>query len=119
MLRWAATGVIAMATPKKTPEAPRYLTGGTRQRFDELASKCVAMGTLSHLDVDVLAKYVLAEDEYLVVTQKLQRALSDGDADSAGKWLSLQGSVAKQCLTLGAELGLTPASRRSRGLIVP
>ena len=108
-----------MATAKKPPEAPRYLTGGTKLRFDELAPKCVAMGTLSHPDVDVLAKYVLAEDEYLVVTQKLQRALNDGDADSAGKWLSLQGGVAKQCLTLGAELGLTPASRRSRGLIVP
>ena len=86
-----------MATAKKTPEAPRYLTGGTRQRFDELAPKCVAMGTLSHLDVDVLAKYVLAEDEYLVVTQKLQ--------------LSLQGSVAKQCLTLGADK-VTEAERR-------
>ena len=112
-------GVIAMATAKKTPETPRYLTGGTKLRFDELAPKCVAMGTLSHLDVDVLAKYVLAEDEYLAVTQKLRRALNAGDADSAGKWLSLQGSLARQCLTLGAELGLTPAARRSRGLIVP
>ena len=96
-----------MATAKKPPEAPRYLTGGTKLRFDELAPKCVAMGTLSHLD------------DYVVVTLKLHRALNDGDADSAGKWLSLQGGVAKQCLTLGAELGLTPASRRSRGLIVP
>ena len=101
------------------PMAPRYLQAALKQRFDELAPKCVAMGTLSHLDVDVLAKYVLAEDEYLAVTQKLRRALNAGDADSAGKWLSLQGSLARQCLTLGAELGLTPAARRSRGLIVP
>lgn len=87
------------------PSAPRYLRAALKQRFDELAPKCAAMGTLSYLDVDLLAKYVLAEDEYLVITQNLQQALNDGDADGSGRWLSLQGSVAKQCLTLGAELG--------------
>ena len=102
-----------------TVPAPKYLTAELKERFDGLATDCEAMGTLSRLDADLLAKYVLAENEYLIVSKRLQIALAAGDYQSADRWVGLQDKLTKQCLVLGGELGLTPKSRKERGLIVP
>ena len=100
-------------------EAPKYLAADLKEKFNKLAVDCEAMGTLTRLDADILAKYVLAENEYLIVSKRLQLALAAGDYQSADRWVNLQEKLTKQCLTLGAELGLTPNARRTKGLFVP
>ena len=98
------------------PEAPSYLSEGLRQRYDELAPKLSAAGILSESNRDLLAKYVLAENEYLQVSGFVLAAIRAKDADEANKWLTAQDRLTKQILSLGTELGLTPSSRQSRGL---
>ena len=101
------------------PEAPVYLAAALRERFDALAPDLVRMGVLTRLDADALAKYVVAEHEYLRVTSKAIAAINAGDPTEAERWISVQDRLLRQCLTAGAEFGLTPSGRRSRGLPAP
>ena len=98
---------------------PAYLAGTLRERWDTVAPALVQMGTVDALNADLLAKYILAENEYLRISNFVQEAIARGDADSADKWLKAQDRLTKQILSLGNELGLTPAARRARGLIAP
>lgn len=103
----------------RTPTAPSYLDGDLRARFDALAPDLIAMGTLTWLDVDALARYVLSENEYLQASKLVLDALSACDAAAADKWASVQDRLLKQCMTAGAEFGLLPTARRTRGLTLP
>lgn len=98
---------------------PAYLVGALRQRWDSLAPQLQAMGALDALNADLLAKYILAENEYLRISDLVQTSISRGDAEEAGKWLNAQDRLTRQILTLSDELGLTPSGRRSRGIKAP
>lgn len=101
------------------PAAPSYLDAALRDRFNALAPDLAAMGVLTRMDVDALARYVVSENEYLRVSRLAMQAIQRGDAADADKWASVQDRLLKQCMTAGAEFGLTPSSRRARGLISP
>ena len=101
------------------PPMPGYLAGTLAKRWNELAPDLAAMGCLDALNADLLAKYILAENNYLAVSNSVQDALKAGDAEETGKWLAAQDRLTKQILTLGDELGLTPKARKARGLIAP
>ena len=103
----------------KIPAAPGYLDAALRERFEALAPKLAAMGTLTELDVDALARYVVSENEYLRVSRLTMQAITCGDSAEADKWASCQDRLLKQCMAAGAEFGLTPSARRTRGLIPP
>ncbi|MBR6114295.1 MAG: P27 family phage terminase small subunit [Oscillospiraceae bacterium] len=99
--------------------APSYLDAALRERFDALAPVLAAMGTLTALDADALARYVVSENEYLRVSKLTMAAIARGDAAEADRWAGCQDRLLRQCMTAGAEFGLTPSSRRARGLIPP
>ena len=99
--------------------APAYLDASLRERFEALAPDLTAMGTLTAMDVDSLARYVISENEYLRVSRLTMAAIARGDAAEADKWASCQDRLLRQCMTAGAEFGLTPGSRRARGLLPP
>ena len=101
------------------PPPPAYLNAQLRARFEALSPNLAAMGTLTAMDVDALARYVISENEYLRVSQLAMDAIGRGDAAEADKWASCQDRLLRQCMTAGAEFGLTPGSRRARGLLPP
>ena len=104
---------MAEITP---PPCPAYLAGQLERRWSQLAPELVKLGTLDDLNADVLGKYILAENEYLRISQLVQDAITRGDADDAPKWVQAQDRLTKQILALGGELGITPSARRARGL---
>lgn len=106
-----------MADKHAPPSCPAYLAGTLLDRWDQLAPELAGFGVLDDLNADLLAKYILAENNYLQVSHNVQEAIAGGDADAAGKWLAAQDKLTKQILALGAELGITPRSRRERALI--
>ncbi len=108
-----------MAEKTLSVPCPRYLDGTLRERWAQLAREMEAMGTLDALNADLAAKYILAENEYLRISNLVQAAISRGDPDDSNKWLAAQDRLTKQILTLGDELGLTPQARKVRGLLVP
>ena len=77
------------------------------------------MGTLSELEAGILARYIVAENNYLQVSNLLQQALADQDGEEANKWLSAQDRLTKQILTLGTALGLTAEKRKAMGWRIP
>ena len=105
---------------RRTPiPCPAYLAGALALRWEILSPQLAAMGTVDELNADLLGKYILAENEYLRVSELVQDAIRVGDAEDSNKWLAAQDRLTKQILTLGDELGLTPKARKARGLIVP
>lgn len=105
---------MAKAVPKIP--CPSYLSGTLVRRWDELTPELVAMGSLDRLNADVAAKYILAENEYLKISEHVQTAINKGDGEEAARWINAQAKLNGQILTLGAELGITPGARRALGL---
>ena len=101
------------------PEAPTWLAGSLRDRWTELAPVFTRMGTLTVLEVNTLARYILAENNYLQVSNELQSALARGDGEDVGRWISAQDKLIKQILTLGEALGLTAEKRKAMGWTLP
>ena len=108
-----------MVKTQKPPEAPVWLAGSLRERWDELAPVFWQMGTLTELEANLLGRYILAENNYLQASNLLQNALARGDGDDAGKWLAAQDKLIKQILTLGEALGLTAEKRKAMGWRLP
>ena len=77
------------------------------------------MGTITPLDADVLCKYIIAENEYLRLTNNVTMALNRGDSADAEKWINAQCRVQRESLLLAEELGLTAQSRKKRGIPYP
>jgi P27 family predicted phage terminase small subunit len=100
----------------QVPPCPAYLAGSLAKRWDELAPELWKLGTLDDLNADMLAKYILAENNYLMISNDVQEAIAEDDAETASKWLAAQDRLTKQILALAAELGITPKARRARGL---
>ena len=100
----------------EAPPCPVYLAGALEARWKQIAPELVKLGTLDALNADLLGKYILAENEYLRISQLVQECIARGDAEDGGKWIAAQDRLTKQILALGGELGITPTARRSRGL---
>ena len=110
---------MANRSEAATPAAPAWLAGSLRQRWNELAPTFYKMGTLSELEAGILARYIVAENNYLQVSNLLQQALSAGNGEDANKWLAAQDRLIKQMQALGDSLGLTAEKRKSMGLKLP
>ena len=104
---------------QQQPEAPAWLAGSLRARWQELAPIFYRMGTLTDLESGILARYIVAENNYLQVSNLLQQALSAGNGEDANKWLAAQDRLIKQMQALGDSLGLTAEKRKSMGLKLP
>lgn len=101
------------------PPAPGWLAGSLRARWDELAPIFTRMGTLTELETGNLARFIVAENNYLQVSNKLQTSLSNGDSEEVGRWLAAQEKLIRQIIMLGETLGLTAEKRKAMGWIVP
>lgn len=104
---------------QQQPSAPAWLAGSLRARWQELAPIFYRMGTLSELETGILARFIVAENNYLQVSNLLQQALSAGNGEDANKWLAAQDRLIKQMQALGDSLGLTAEKRKSMGLKLP
>lgn len=101
------------------PDAPAWLSGVLLKRWDELAPVFTRMGTLSDLEVGILARYIVAENNYLQASNRLQSAMAAGDGEEANRWLTVQDKLNRQILTLGEALGLTAEKRKAMGWTLP
>lgn len=98
--------------------APEYLSTEQKQKFYRIADELVGLNIMCNLDCDALARYLIAEDAYLSVTQILAET-DIGDVGILGysKLVTIQDKYFKQCRGLASDMGLT-ISGRCR-LVVP
>lgn len=103
-----------LSVPKMEIKAPKYLTTAQKRAFNVYAKKLSALGDFfTHLDVDVLAQYVIAFELYVLYSEQLKKIMNEAGRDwNAIKGLmTLQDKAFKQCLACARELGLTITSR--------
>lgn len=119
--------------------APQYLSPTQKRTFKKIVKELRAIDLISNLDVDALARLVIAQEKYIAVTQELNRQPIMVEIEIATKQLDeygqpvkirkevvngeverlalLQDRYFKQCRQGAADFGLTVSSRCR--LVVP
>jgi P27 family predicted phage terminase small subunit len=119
-------------------KAPSYLTKELKKEFNKLAAELVRIDIFTNLDVDALARFIIAQATYIKVTNELltrepilTREVPEYDNDGMfigtlfvdypndvyTELLNMQDKVFKQCRSSAADLGLTISSRCK--LVIP
>lgn len=106
------------ATEVKAPNdkirAPSYLDKDLKKEFNKIAKELKEIDIMSNLDVDALARFIIARKLYIEITQQLVENPSLLlDKDTVG----IQDKFFKQCRSAASDLGLTISSRCK--LVVP
>ena len=100
-----------LKVPFTDVEAPEYLSAKQKAKFDEIAGKLLALEIMTELDVDCLARYVLAHDVYLAYTSQITKQLKAGDMKATKEMQNLQDKAFRQAQSAARDLGLTITSR--------
>nr|DAF92304.1 MAG TPA: terminase small subunit [Myoviridae sp. ctBvM24] len=119
--------------------APQYLSKTQKTKFKKIVKELRAIDLISNLDVDALARLVIAQEKYIAVTQELERQplmveieIKTKQLDENGQPVTykkevvngeverlalLQDRYFRQCRQGAADFGLTVSSRCR--LVVP
>lgn len=125
--------------PADKVTAPTYLTKTQKTKFKKIVKELRAIGLIANLDVDALARLVIAQEKYTEITEELNRQplmvtvdMPTGDKDKSGnpifrrvdtvngeveRLALLQDRYFRQCRQGAADFGLTVSSRCR--LVVP
>ena len=95
----------------KDVKPPDYLPAKLKTEFEEIAAKLVAIGIMTELDEDCLARYLIAQSNYLNYTRLLAKAMRSEDMDAIIKAQRAQDMAFRQCQNAASSLGLTISSR--------
>ena len=119
--------------PSDKVTAPSYLTPSQKKTFKKIVKELRAIDLVSNLDVDALARLVVAQEKYVEVTEELNRQplmvtelVDTGKKDSNGMPIMkemeimngkverlsvMQDRFFRQCRQGAADFGLTVSSR--------
>jgi P27 family predicted phage terminase small subunit len=117
--------------PTDKVKPPTYLPRDLKREFKKIAEDLMKLEIMTNLDVDSLARFLLARKMYLEVTDNLLGMSSmieetDEDGEPKGTFITNneysnllinQDKLFKQCRSAASDLGLTIASRCK--LVVP
>lgn len=112
-----AAEIKAPPPKSKRVKPPAYLPESLHKKFRTLAKQLIEIGILAEIDYDCLARYLLAEQAYLAVTEQVNRAIAGGAITLLDDLSKTQTRYFNQCDRAAAALGLTISSRCR--LVVP
>ena len=112
-----AAEVKAPPPKSKRIKPPAYLPESLHKKFRTLAKQLIEIGILAEIDYDCLARYLLAEQAYLAVTEQVNRAIAGGAITLLDDLSKTQTRYFNQCDRAAAARGLTISSRGR--LVVP
>lgn len=104
-------------SPAKTAKPPKWLPEGLRKDFRAVGKRLIAAGIYTDLDADTLARYLIAQSEYLMATSHVHKAYQERDPEEVEDWSRIQDRHFKQARNCANDLGLTMTSRCR--LVVP
>jgi len=105
------------APKAKRIKVPEYLPKSLHKKFRALSKALTQIGILAEIDFDCLARYLLAEQAYLAVTDQVNRAIANQAIALLDDLSKTQTRYFNQCTRAASDLGLTIASRCR--LVVP
>ena len=104
--------------PSWIKNPPDYLTEQQKKDFRRFARQLLALDVgFCQMDVEFLAWYIVARDEYEVASIHVQDALMDGASKPAATWIKTRNTLFAQARACANELGLTISSRCK--LVIP
>lgn len=109
-----------LKVPFTDVKPPDYLNEEQKEKFTDIANKLLALKVMTELDVDSLARYVIAQDLFLVYSAALAEQAGCMSALNINKLKDLQGlqdKAFKQAQSAARELGLSITSRAK--IVVP
>lgn len=101
--------------PNDKVEAPSYLPENLKKEFDRIAEQLINLDIMSNLDVEALARFIIAEYQYQKVVKKAIKMSPDND--KYFEKLLMQEKLFKMARQAAGDLGLTISSRCK--LVVP
>ena len=105
------------SVPFKNIEAPTYLSKAMKAEFYDIAGKLLAIGVMTELDEDSLARYLIAKKHYLKYSKLISKAIKDGDLNESARLINTQDKLYKQVRGAAQDLGRTITSRCK--LVIP
>nr|WP_208461160.1 phage terminase small subunit P27 family [Clostridium botulinum] len=101
--------------PSDKVKAPSYLPADLKKEFNKIAKELKEIGIITNLDIDALARFIIAKKMYLELTKQIleKPELMIVDKDI----VTTQDKLFKQCRVSASDLGLTISSRCK--LVVP
>nr|WP_205610234.1 phage terminase small subunit P27 family [Clostridium sporogenes] len=101
--------------PSDKVKAPSYLPADLKKEFNKIAKELKEIGIITNLDIDALARFIIAKEMYLELTKQIleKPELMIVDKDI----VTTQDKLFKQCRSSASDLGLTISSRCK--LVVP
>ena len=94
---------------------PSYLSKELIPNFEYIANQLADIGIMTNLDCEVLARYVMLENQFQQISTKLLQL--NIDDEEYYKFCNLQEKIFKQVRQVGNDLGLSISSRCK--LVVP
>ena len=96
-------------------QPPAYLSKELIPNFEYIANQLADIGIMTNLDCEVLARYVMLENQFQQISTKLLQL--NIDDEEYYKFCNLQEKIFKQVRQVGNDLGLSISSRCK--LVVP
>lgn len=98
---------------------PSFLTKKYHKEFNEITEELYDIGIMSNLDVNVLAQYLLAKNDYIYYTKTVNKLRTEVKtienlitfSEVLKSYEMLKDKAFKQCQVTAASLGLTISSR--------
>lgn len=104
-------------SPAKTAKPPKWLLEELKPHFRRLGKRLIAAGLYTELDADTLGRYLVAQHQWELATDEVEKALAEIDPEEAEDWSRIQDRYFKQARACANDMGLTVTSRCR--LVVP
>lgn len=107
---------VSVSAPK-TAIPPKWMPDTLKKEFRALGKLLIAAGLYTKLDADTLARYLVAQHQWIIATAEAEKALAQRDQEQADAWGRVQERYFKQARNCANDMGLTVTSRCR--LVVP
>ena len=97
--------------PSNEIEAPSYLTPDLKREFNIIAKQLVDIGIMTNLDVDALARFIIARAMYVTLSMQIIKQPNILMSDKYPQIAINQDKAFRQCSVTARDMGLTISSR--------
>lgn len=95
--------------PSDNIEPPSYLPDNLKEEFNRIANELNEIGIMSNLDCEALARFIVAENQYQKVSQKILKMKTVGP--NYIELVKIQEKLFRMSRQAASDLGLTISSR--------
>jgi len=100
-----------ISAPCDDVKAPKYLPAKLRREFDKIAKQLMDIKIMTNLDVDALARFLIAREIYVTLSKQILKEPRLMMTDKYSQIAINQDKAFKQCAIAARDLGLTISSR--------